>query len=97
VAVRWLDVIPFNSDLSCFYAWNFDGLAVIADGILRVSVTISPVHKLIILINHSNFSRKLSCIFIPSHQEHNEFRFSCLDMLWNGLFKVNDHLRKCVV
>jgi len=90
MAVLLLDVITADPYLSGLQARNLNCFAVVTNSILRVSVAICPVNKLIVTINHTNFRIKTNCIFISSSQEENQFCLSDHCIVGDGLVKSND-------
>jgi len=90
MAVCLLNVITADPYLSGLQARNLNCFPVVANSILRVSVAICPVNKLIVTINHTNFRIKTNCIFISSSQEENQFCLSDHCIMGDGLVKSND-------
>jgi hypothetical protein len=49
---------------------------------LRISMSISPINKFIILIDNMYFSPKSHICLISSSQKQNKFGFGSINLLW---------------
>lgn len=75
MAIFILNMVAFNSDLSCLSARNLNGLTVKADGILLITLSIRPMNHLFITIQHSSPCPELGRAFITRSEKQDELCF----------------------
>jgi hypothetical protein len=92
MASLFLYVVGLDKEISSGMTGDLDGLTVVTDGLLRISMGIDPVHEIFIAITDPHSRPKCNIVLVSGFQETDQLNFADGDSHGEDISEGNHHL-----